>query len=75
MEHEFVKLILALPWPAHIATAMALFGYGCAIAAASAAIGWQDLSGSKVVARMYCYGGKGCGGSTLRLTAPNSLST
>lgn len=34
MEHELVKLILALPWPAHIATAMALFGYGCAIAAA-----------------------------------------
>lgn len=34
MEHELVKLILALPWPTHVAAALALFGYGCAIAAA-----------------------------------------
>lgn len=34
MEHELVKLILALPWPAHIVTALGLLGYGCAIAAA-----------------------------------------
>lgn len=34
MEHELVKLILALPWPVHVANILAILGYGCAIAAA-----------------------------------------